>query len=102
MKRGCIKDSTADLQKRIGGLVSTGEDNVPAPYMSQTYRCAECSDYTVGSTANIAGRLRELFKSSCARESAAIAAENVIDEYFAEDESTIGKDARSAKLAFEN
>ncbi len=102
MKRGCIKDSTADLQKRIGGLVSTGEDNVPAPYMSQTYRCAECSDYTVGSTANIAGRLRELFKSSCARESAAIAAENVIDEYFAEDESTIGKDARSAKLVFEN
>lgn len=102
MKHGRIKDSTADLQKRIGGLVSTGEDNVPVQYMSQTYRCAECSDYTVGSTANIAGRLRELFKSSCAKESAAIAAENVIDKYFAEDESTIGKDARSTKLAFEN
>ena len=97
MKRGHIKDSTADLQKRIGGLVSTGEDNVPTPYMSKTYRCAECSDYTVGSTANIAGRLRELFRSSCAKESAAIALENVIDQYFSADESILTKAARTTK-----
>ena len=97
MKRGRIKDSTADLQKRIGGLVSTGEDNVPTPYMSKTYRCAECSDYTVGSTANIAGRLRELFRSSCAKESAALALENVIDQYFSADESILTKAARTTK-----
>lgn len=96
MKHGRIKDSTADLQKRIGGLVSTGEDNVPSPYVSKTYRCAECSDYTVGSTADIAGRLRELFKSSSTRESAAIALENAIDQYFATDEKAFTRSTRTA------
>ena len=59
------KDSTFDIQKRIGSIVSTGEDNMTdIPLMSKTYRCAECKDYTVSSTSDVASRLDDMFKES--------------------------------------
>ena len=58
-------DSTFDIQKRIGSIVSTGEDNMTdIPLMSKTYRCAECKDYTVSSTSDVASRLDDMFKES--------------------------------------
>lgn len=84
-KNGCIKDSTFDIQKRIGGMVSTGEDNMTdIPLLSKTYRCAECADYEVGSTSDIAKDLDLKFKASSMKESFAIAAEKIIDEQNAE------------------
>ena len=80
-KNGCIKDSTFDIQKRIGGMVSTGEDNMTdIPLLSKTYRCAECEDYVVSSTSDIAKDLDLKFKASSMKESFAIAAEKIIDE----------------------
>ena len=84
-KNGCIKDSTFDIQKRIGGMVSTGEDNMTdIPLLSKTYRCAECEDYVVSSTSDIAKDLDLKFKASSMKESFAIAAEKIIDEQNAE------------------
>lgn len=84
-KNGCIKDSTFDIQKRIGGMVSTGEDNMTdIPLLSKTYRCAECEDYKVGSTSDIAKELDKKFKASSMKESFAIASEKIIDELYAE------------------
>lgn len=63
-----IKDSAYDIQKRIGGLVSTGEDNVMGlPGIQGEYTCAECKDYEVSSRSNIAGRLEEMFSTSHAK-----------------------------------
>ena len=84
-KNRCIKDSTFDIQKRIGGMVSTGEDNMTdIPLLSKTYRCAECEDYVVSSTSDIAKDLDLKFKASSMKESFAIAAEKIIDEQNAE------------------
>jgi hypothetical protein len=45
-----ILDSAFDIQKRIGGLVSTGEDNITTlPGIKKKYVCAECNDYEVKS-----------------------------------------------------
>jgi hypothetical protein len=61
-ENGIIKDSTYDIQKRIGGMVSTGEDNVTdLPYMRSTYMCAEVKDYEVGSTAAVSAYLDDMF-----------------------------------------
>ena len=42
-----------DIQKRIGGLMSTGDDNVNLPNLdgssNEYYTCAEVADYEVGS-----------------------------------------------------
>ena len=63
-----IKDSAFDIQKRIGGMVSTGEDNITElPGINKQYTCAECADYEVGSTSNIASRLLSMFSESNAR-----------------------------------
>lgn len=63
-----IKDSAFDIQKRIGGMVSTGEDNIiELPGINRQYTCAECEDYEVGSTSNIANRLLSMFSESNAR-----------------------------------
>ena len=63
-----IKDSAYDIQKRIGGMVSTGEDNILGiPGMKSEYTCAECNDYEVGSKSNIASRLDDMFSTSQAR-----------------------------------
>jgi hypothetical protein len=60
--KGQIKDSTFDIQKRIGGMISTGDDNVIGlPGISPTYTCAECKDYEVASASDVASRLDELF-----------------------------------------
>lgn len=84
-KNRCIKDSTFDIQKRIGGMVSTGEDNMTdIPLLSKTYRCAECADYEVGSTSDIAKDLDQKFKASSMKEAFAITAEKIIDEQNAE------------------
>lgn len=84
-KNGCIKDSTFDIQKRIGGMVSTGEDNMTdIPLLSKTYRCAECEDYVVSSTSDIAKDLDLKFKASSMKEAFAITAEKIIDEQNAE------------------
>ena len=63
-----ILDSAYDIQKRIGGLVSTGEDNITTlPGIKPTYTCAECNDYEVASQSNIASRLEDMFCDSNAR-----------------------------------
>lgn len=53
-----------DIQKRIGGLVSTGDDNVTTlPNYDgsdgELYRCAEIADYEVASNADIMSELQE-------------------------------------------
>ena len=46
-----VKNSTADIQKRLGGLVSTGEDNIQnIPGIPDTYTCAELKDYEIDAT----------------------------------------------------
>jgi hypothetical protein len=68
-----IVDSAYDIQKRIGGLISTGEDNVTRlPGMPQTYTVAECNDYEVASTSNIAPNLEQMFVNGAVREMYAI------------------------------
>jgi hypothetical protein len=63
-----IEDSAYDIQKRIGGLVSTGEDNILSlPGIPEEYTCAECVDYEVRSSANIADRLEDMFGISHAK-----------------------------------
>lgn len=63
-----IIDSAYDIQKRIGGMVSTGEDNITdLPGISKEYTCAECNDYEVGSSANILSRLPQMFGESNVR-----------------------------------
>lgn len=80
-----IKDSTFDIQKRIGGMVSTGEDNMTdIPTLSKSYRCAECKDYEVSSTSDVAKLLDKKFKASSMKESFAITAESIIDEQYGE------------------
>lgn len=59
---GKIKDSTFDIQKRIGGLISTGEDNIEnLPNMPSEYTCAECKDYEVYSKSAVKDRLSDMF-----------------------------------------
>lgn len=61
-----IKDSTFDIQKRVGGIVSTGEDNVRnLPNMPATYTCAECKDYEISSGSE---KLRNMFIESSVRD----------------------------------
>ncbi|MEE3414074.1 MAG: hypothetical protein VZR53_01740 [Prevotella sp.] len=49
-------------------MVSTGEDNILGiPGVKSEYTCAECEDYEVGSTSNVANRLESLFSESQAR-----------------------------------
>lgn len=62
-----------DIQKRIGGLVSTGDDNVaslPNYDVSdgELYRCAEISDYEVASNADIMSELQEKMRDGELRE----------------------------------
>lgn len=61
---GIIKDQCSDKQKRTGSLVSTGDDNVLLNGIPKTYRCAECKDYEVTSTADIARDVRNMFYNS--------------------------------------
>ena len=69
IKAGKIKDSAFDIQKRIGGMISTGEDNVlNLPKISSTYVCAELKDYEVGSVSNIAAQLDKMFTESHVKE----------------------------------
>ena len=62
-----------DIQKRIGGLVSTGDDNVTSlPNYDgsdgELYRCAEISDYEVASNADIMNELQEKMRDGELRE----------------------------------
>lgn len=62
-----------DIQKRIGGLVSTGDDNVTTlPNYDgsdgELYRCAEISDYEVASNADIMSELQERMRDGELRE----------------------------------
>lgn len=68
-KNGRIKDSTFDLQKRLGGMVSTGDDNVnQLPGVGDEYTCAECKDYEVSSKADVINSLDDKFKNSLLRD----------------------------------
>ena len=59
-----IKDSTFDLQKRIGGIISTGDDNVlDLPNMSRTYTCAEIKDYEVGVSDRMIAKMQDTFET---------------------------------------
>ena len=72
-----IKDSTFDVQKRIGGMVSTGDDNVEnMPGMKTTYTCAECEDYKVKSSSDVFNRLDKMFTDNAIRDMYAIVMEN--------------------------
>ena len=107
MEHGVIKDSTFDLQKRIGGLISTGDDNAQNLYgMSEEYVCAECKDYEIASDSDIAPRLEKMFKDSSVRETYAIitkdwknAYEKDIEWIYEDIETTFSKDE---KLRIEN
>ena len=103
-----IKDSTFDIQKRIGGLVSTGDDNVEnLPNMKSTYRCAECSDYKVKSSSDIFNRLESMFTDNAVRDMYAIVKDNYIDAYnmsideILSDESLSDKDKEALAKAEE-
>lgn len=63
-KDGYIEDSTFDIQKRIGGLVSTGDDNAQIQGLSMKYRCAEVKDYEISSSADAMAGLDDMFKTS--------------------------------------
>lgn len=66
---GKIKDAAYDIQKRIGGMISTGDDNVlDLPGIPSTYSCAECEDYEVSSASDVAGMLEKMFVDSQVRE----------------------------------
>ncbi len=74
-----IKDSTFDIQKRIGGIVSTGDDNAKQiPGIPRTYSCAECKDYKVSSGSDIRHRLKDMFVESSVRDMWAILMEDKI------------------------
>lgn len=63
-----IKNSTADIQKRLGGLVSTGEDNVQnIPNVPSTYVCAELNDYEIASRSNVSKNLTNMFVTAQVR-----------------------------------
>ena len=62
-----IKNSTADIQKRLGGLVSTGEDNIKIPGLPETYTCAELNDYKVASKSAVADQLADMFSTAQVR-----------------------------------
>lgn len=69
VKNGRIKDAAYDIQKRIGGMISTGDDNVlDLPGIPSMYTCAECEDYEVSSAADVAGQLEQMFVDSQIRE----------------------------------
>lgn len=72
-----IKDSTFDIQKRIGGMVSTGDDNVEnMPNMKTTYTCAECKDYEVKSSSDVFDKLDKMFTDNAIRDMYAIVMES--------------------------
>lgn len=72
-----IKDSTFDIQKRIGGMGSTGDDNVEnLPNMKSSYRCAECKDYKVKSSSDVFNKLDKMFTDNAIRDMYAIVMEN--------------------------
>lgn len=72
-----IKDSTFDIQKRIGGMVSTGDDNVEnMPDMKTTYTCAECKDYEVKSSSDVFNKLDKMFTDNAIRDMYAIVMES--------------------------
>lgn len=63
-KGDTIIDQCSDKQKRVGSLVSTGDDNVILPGMPTHYTCAECRDYEIESTADIAKDVHGMFYNS--------------------------------------
>lgn len=66
---GVIKDSTFDIQKRIGGLISTGEDNVEGlPGMPTDYVCGEIADYEIGVSSDVQKSLDQTFEESAVRD----------------------------------
>lgn len=72
-----IKDSTFDIQKRIGGMVSTGDDNVEnMPNIKTTYTCAECEDYEVKSSSDVFDKLDKMFTDNAIRDMYAIVMES--------------------------
>ena len=61
-KDGKLVDRTSDEIKRLGGLMSTGTNNLYGlANMSDDYTCAEIKDVEVGSTSNIASDLHNMF-----------------------------------------
>ncbi len=56
-----ISNLCADKQKRVGSLMSTGDDNAIAAGLPSQYTCAECNDYKVTSNADAAKEVPKLF-----------------------------------------
>lgn len=87
-----ITDLCSDKQKRIGSLVSTGDDNnIYLSGVKPFYNCAECHDYEVFSTSDVAPKLKDYFYASELRSTYAQflvkndksfdAFDNLLDEY---------------------
>lgn len=94
---GIIRDSAYDIQKRIGGLISTGEDNITRlPGMPTTYVVAECNDYEVSSTSNVAPNLEEMFVNGNVREMYALKTGNWKKAYEAESADKLIEEAKGS------
>lgn len=86
-EKGIIKDSTFDIQKRIGGMISTGDDNIlNLPGIPSTYVCAECKDYEVASSSDIAKDLDKMFTESQIREMWAFKMEDLFNNGVTDEE----------------
>ena len=59
-----ISNLCADKQKRVGSLMSTGDDNAITAGLPSQYTCAECNDYEVTSNADAAKEVPKLFYNS--------------------------------------
>lgn len=92
-----IKDSTFDIQKRIGGIVSTGDDNAKdVPGIPRTYTCAECKDYEVPSTSDAMPNLKQMFIDGSVRDVWATKKEARIKEKAAEKISAFDRESNKA------
>lgn len=67
-----IANSAGDIQKRIGSMISTGDDNASLIDLDDEYTCAEIYDYEIGSASKVAKQLPEMFRNSVLRELYAI------------------------------
>lgn len=67
---GRIGDDTFDIQKRIGGIVSTGDDNYinDAYGLRSEYRCAEFKDHEIGLPTGVISQLEDAFEESATKD----------------------------------
>lgn len=77
-----IANSAGDIQKRIGSMISTGDDNSSLIDLDDEYTCTEIYDYEIGSASKVAKQLPEMFRNSVLRELYAIYSKDSKAAYF--------------------